>query len=218
MKIKIIGCEVMKEELLSIPPAHQTHYTFIPTGLHQYPDKLNVELQEQLDQSKGFSHIVLAFGLCGGAARTLKSLDSVIIIPKVHDCIPLLLGSREVYESLKNEELGTFYYSCGWFKGERSFLSEYEVLCGKYGKGEALEMIKLVYEAYKKFIFIHTGHPQEKTCLEKSKMISRLLDLQFVSVKGQKEYLYKLVRGPWNEDEFITLNPGTELVDSMFHT
>lgn len=217
MKIKMIACEVMKEELLSIPPVHEMDFSFIPMGLHLHPDKLNIELQRQLDESYGYTHILLGFGLCGGAARTLVSNNAILIIPKVHDCVPLLLGSNQLFGRFHNDELGTLYYSCGWFRGENSFFPEYEKLSAKYGESEALEVMQMMYDSYKKFLFIQTGHPDESTCLEKSREIARILDLKFGTVQGKKDYFIKLVQGPWDQDEFIILQPGQQLNDSLFH-
>lgn len=95
MPIRIIACEVMKEELLAVTPATKVEFQFISMGLHIYPEKLGAELQHMLDGSKGYERVVLAFGLCGGAARNLKTVDFILTIPRVHDCIPILLGSNE---------------------------------------------------------------------------------------------------------------------------
>ncbi len=216
MKIKIIACEVIKDELLSVHPAYDTNFSFIPMGLHLHPDKLNKELQKQLDASQGYTHIILAFGLCGGAARKLKSKGSIMVIPKVHDCIPLLLGSGKAFERIRNEESGTFYYSCGWFKGNNTFLSDYERLSEKCGEKEALEIIRYIYDSFRNVVFIKTGHSDENVCIEKAMKMAELLNLRFITVTGQKRYIEKLVRGPWNDDEFITLTPGSELDDTMF--
>lgn len=217
MKIKLIACEVMKDEILSVSEARDSDITFIPMGLHLHPEKLNTELQRQLDSLEGYTHIILAFGLCGGAARKLKSKDSVIIIPKVHDCIPILLGSVKAYESIRSQEPGTYYYSCGWFKGKTTILSDYEGLLQKCGEEEALEIMKEMYDGYKNIVFIRTGHPDEELYIKMSKDFAKLLGLCFIPFEGQKCYIEKLVKGPWNDDEFIISDPGQELDDRYFY-
>src|SRR5690348_11494835 len=114
MRIKIIACEVMKEELLAVQSAENLEYEFISMGLHTYPEKLRKELQKILDESVGYSRVILAFGLCGGAAKNLKASNFILTIPRVHDCIPIFLGSKERFEKLRKEEKGTFYHTCGW--------------------------------------------------------------------------------------------------------
>ncbi|HBS58739.1 MAG TPA: hypothetical protein DEA44_05685, partial [Firmicutes bacterium] len=68
MTVKIIACEVMKEELLAIAPRQPVEYEFVSMGLHLHPPKLHRYLQEILDRARGYAQIVLAFGLCGGGA------------------------------------------------------------------------------------------------------------------------------------------------------
>jgi hypothetical protein len=76
MRTKIIAFEVMKDEILSVPGMCNMDISFITMRLHLNSGKLNVELQRQLDFLDGYTHIVLPFGLCGGAERTFKSKHS----------------------------------------------------------------------------------------------------------------------------------------------
>jgi hypothetical protein len=125
MANKIISCEVMKEELLIIKPKTSTEYEFVPMGFHKYPDKLRNELQSIIDRSKGFTNIILGFGLCGGAAHNLKASEIPLIIPRVHDCIPILLGSKEEYDHQREKEKGTFYLSRGWMISQKDIITEH---------------------------------------------------------------------------------------------
>ncbi len=70
MGLKIIACEVMKEELLASVAGDGPDFEFVPQGLHSHPEKLNIELQNMLDNTRGYSRVVLAFGLCGGGAES----------------------------------------------------------------------------------------------------------------------------------------------------
>ena len=141
MTLKIIACEVMKEELLRIPCHQPVDYEFVSMGLHLHPDKLRLELQRLLDSAQGYEAVVLAFGLCGGAARDLQSPHAPLIIPRVHDCIPLLLGSQEAFRCCSAEETGTFYLSCGWILTERNILSEHRRVREKFGEKKAAAIL-----------------------------------------------------------------------------
>lgn len=147
MSVKIIACEVMKEELLAIKPREQVEYEFISMGLHLYPKKLHQELQSILDRSLGYSKIILAFGLCGGAVRDLKAAHTPLVIPRVHDCVPILLGSKHIYEQIHNEEKGTFYLTCGWMITEQNILSDHQRIVGKYGMKKALSVLERIYHS-----------------------------------------------------------------------
>ena len=72
MRLKVIACEVMKEELLAAAADTALDFEFVTQGLHSHPEKLNVELQKMLDGTAGYSRVVLAFGLCGGVPGTSR--------------------------------------------------------------------------------------------------------------------------------------------------
>jgi len=216
MTVKIIACEVMKEELLAIVPETPVEYEFISMKLHLYPQKLHKELQDILDRSQGFSKIILAFGLCGGATKNLKAADSPLIIPRVHDCRPLLLGSKTAYEHFVKEEKGTFYLSCGWMITEKNILTEHQHVCEKYGEKKALRILDRLYDSYKKVLFIHTDCPEAEAALQQSRQIAELLKLSYDTVQGNDAYLQKIVNGPWDEDHFAHIAPFEMIEEELF--
>jgi len=216
MTVKIIGCEVMKEELLAIEVNEQVEYEFISMGLHLYPKKLHQELQQIIDQSIGYSKIILAFGLCGGATRSLIASSSPIVIPRVHDCLPVLLGSRTRYEQCSQQEKGTFYLSCGWMITEKNILSEHQRICEKYGQKKADRILARMYDSYKKVLFIHTGRSEEGVTLQQSREIAELLHLTHETVQGENIYLHKIVNGPWNEEDFAYIPHQGTIEEEIF--
>lgn len=216
MTIKIIACEVMQEELCGIKAKQDIEFEFISMGLHVHPKKLNSELQRRLDQSAGFDKVILAFGLCGGAARDLKASDSPLIIPRVHDCIPLFLGSSKRYEQFSKEERGTFYLSCGWMITEKNILSEHQRITKKHGEKKALRILSQMYDSYQRVLFIQTGCQAEEETLRESRKIAELLVLRHEVVPGDSMYLNKLVNGPWCQDEFIHIAPYEMVQEEQF--
>ncbi|WP_094603492.1 hypothetical protein SPSIL_010730 [Sporomusa silvacetica DSM 10669] len=216
MTVKIIACEVMKEELRGIEAKQDIEFEFISMGLHLHPKKLNSELQRLLDQSIGYERIILAFGLCGGAVRDLQASDSPLIIPRVHDCIPVLLGSRKRYEQLSKEEKGTFYLSCGWMITEKNILSEHQRIIDKFGEKKAVRILSQMYDSYQRVLFIHTGCQEEADSLRESHKIAELLNLRHETIQGESGYINKLVNGPWCQDEFIHLAPYETVQEEQF--
>lgn len=216
MTIKIIACEVMKHELQAVPNTHNVDYEFVSMGLHLYPEKLGKELQNMLDRTLGYDRVILAFGLCGGAGKDLRAGAFTLTVPQVHDCIPLLLGSRERFEECKAEEIGTFYLTCGWLQGERSIGSDYQRIREKYGEKKAASVFKRIYDSYRRILFIHTGNPQEEQYLKKSEEIGQLLQLSLQTIQGDLRYLERLVNGPWDEQHFINVPPGGMVKEEYF--
>ncbi|HWR39608.1 MAG TPA: DUF1638 domain-containing protein, partial [Patescibacteria group bacterium] len=214
MTLKIIACEVMKEELLRIPLRQAADYEFVSMGLHLHPDKLRVELQRLLDNAQGYETVILAFGLCGGAVRGIKSPHASLVIPRVHDCIPLLLGSQEAFQHCSAEETGTFYMSCGWILTERNILTEHERVREKFGDKKAAAILARTYSGYKKLLFIHTGCDNDAAVLEQSREMARLLTLDHATTTGDPGYLQQIVNGPWDSPNFIRVPPGEAIEES----
>lgn len=216
MKNKIIACEVMKEEILSMESIKDAEFKFVSMDFHLYPKKLKVELQNIIDRSTGYNRIILAFGLCGGASNGLKVNDSTLIIPKVHDCISIFLcnGTKCVCDFKK--EKGTFYLSSGWMITEKSILSDHKKILEKYGEKKAFSILKRMYDEYKKVLFIKTGSSAEDEVIVQSKEIAKLLDVKHEIIKGKTDFIEKIVKGPWDDKNFIKIAPGEILKEEHF--
>ena len=218
MTIKIIACEVMKKELLSIMPILDVEYEFVSMNLHLYPEKLRRELQSIIERSTGYSRIILAFGLCGGAAKDLVASDCILTIPKVHDCISIFLNSSKLSKGIFQKKIGAFYLSCGYMNSERSILSEHRRIRDKYGEKKALKVLLRMYEGYNQILFIKTGCCSEKADIEQSGEISKLLNLKHDTIKVSNTYIGEIINGPWDNNKFINISPGGILKEEDFNT
>jgi hypothetical protein len=216
MATKIIACEVMKEELLANQGDQEIEFQFVEMALHEHPEKLHAKLQEILDQSPAYERIILAFGLCGGAINKLHSSKSILTIPRVHDCIPIFLGSRALYDTLQKNDAGTFYLTCGMVNGEKSLMAEYERVSTKYGEERARRIYATMFDNYHRILFIRTGAPDEESDLKKSLATAELLNLQHQTLQGRKYYLHKLIHGPWDGDDFVNTLPNEPVSENIF--
>lgn len=216
MKNKIIACEVMKEEILSMGSIKDVEFEFVSMDYHLYPKKLKVELQNIIDRSNGYNRIILAFGLCGGASNGLKANESTLIIPKVHDCISIFLcnGTKCVCDFKK--EKGTFYLSSGWMITEKSILSDHKKVLERYGEKKAFSILKRMYEDYKKVLFIKTSSSSEDEVIVQSKEIANLFDAKHEIIKGKTDFIEKILKGPWDDNNFINIEPGKLLTEEHF--
>ena len=75
-----------------------------------------------------------------------------------------------------------------------------------------------MFDAYRRLVFIHTGHPREDKHLATAQELAQLLDLSFAERDGGSAWLERLVNGPWEGDDFITIQPGTVLDETAFGT
>ncbi len=90
---------------------------YLPGGLHETPLLLREKLQEAIDRVSRegkADYIALGYGVCGRGTVGLKARAVPLLIPKVHDCIALFLGSDKEYRKQFADCPGTYYISAGW--------------------------------------------------------------------------------------------------------
>ncbi|OAA90513.1 DUF1638 domain-containing protein [Clostridium ljungdahlii] len=216
MKIKIIACEVMKEEILSIEPLPNEEFGFVTMGYHLHPKKLAKELQEIIDKSLGYDRVILAFGLCGGAARGLKATNCALTIPRVHDCISIFLSSDKGCVCDFKKEMGTLYLSRGWMITEKSILSDHQRVLEKYGEKKALSILNRMYGDYKKVLFIGTGSLLQDEVMLQSKQIAKLINASYEIVEEKTHFIERIIRGPWDDKNFINIDKQEILTEEDF--
>ncbi|KNZ69382.1 hypothetical protein Tfer_2020 [Thermincola ferriacetica] len=200
---KILCCDVFKEELKVLGPLTGFDVEFVSMGLHLHPAKLHREVQAVLDRTRGYSLVILGFGLCGGALRGIKAPGCPMVISRVHDCIPLLLGGMSRYNELQSKDNKTFYFSGGWVEGDRMMIPEYERSVIQFGPKKALRIYKMMFENYNRLLYIHTGHPRTEITLAKTRDFADDLQLPCHETRGSLEFLKRLLTGPWDNEEFV---------------
>ena len=121
MNFKLISCEVFKHELLHcINKSNNNIDTeFIAKGIHDLNSKgmqnRIVKSIQKADQ-KRFDAILLGYGLCNTWIYGLVAHKTPLIVPRIHDCIGVLLGSKQKYLDYYFENPGTYYQSVGWME------------------------------------------------------------------------------------------------------
>lgn len=218
MTTKLIACEVMRRELEALSARHKFDCSFVSMDFHLYPQKLHRELQRLLDESIDYEQVLLSFGLCGGAAKGLHAAHCPLIIPRVHDCLALLLGSRQRLAQLQQEEKGTFYLTDGWLLTERNILADHKRHCERHGEQKAKRLLTRMFDSYTRVLFVHTGNRPEDNSLAESKRIAELIGLQHQEAEGSIAYLQALLQGPWPEEDFLRIPQGGVVQEDDFFT
>ncbi|MCF7890672.1 DUF1638 domain-containing protein [Candidatus Bipolaricaulota bacterium] len=114
----IISCGALYGEVNELVlPRSDWDIEFLPQGLHDKPDSsiMRRRIQDKIDELESktdYERIVLGYGLCGGGIEGLSTSGANLIVPKVHDCIPLLAGDKNLKGNMA--EPGTYYLSRGW--------------------------------------------------------------------------------------------------------
>ena len=108
MRAKLITCRVMIDEIRRFLPSEVEAEVF-DISQHVRPKLLKSALQAAIDRADGnYDVILLGYGLCSNAAVGLVAQRSQLVIPKIHDCIGIFLGSHAAYKAEMEREPAFF--------------------------------------------------------------------------------------------------------------
>lgn len=206
-RIKLVCCKTMMDEIEAMKPADMA-VDYVEYALHRRPDDLRRELQRRIDVEKEADTMVFVYGLCSKGLSGLKSGDKTLVIPRVHDCISLLLGSRDRYDQEFGADPGTYYLSKGWIDQKADPYQEYLECVEKYGEENAIWISKETYQHYKRVAFIDTNLPDLEGHEQYAKKVADFLAVNYVGIQGQKDFFEQLVGGDWQKN-FVIVPPGS---------
>jgi len=210
-RTKIIACEVLIKEILDFMPPGMEHEA-IDVGLHVNPHSLRQALKECIERAADtVDTIVLGYGLCSKAVEGLSSVRSKIVVPRVDDCIGILLGSREAHRSESLREPGTYYLTRGWVDAGKHLFEEYRYMEKRFGPKKAMKLMDTMLKHYTRLAFIKTGPEKDlDRYLEYCHRIAQQFGLRLEEIAGSVALVEKMIFGPWDE-EFVVVLPGREI-------
>jgi hypothetical protein len=204
---KIIACATVIEEMLPLLPPEVT-YQVLDFGLHRYPQKLCVALQEAVNAaSVEADTVVLGYGLCSMAVVGLQATNCTLVVPRVDDCIAIFLGSRSAYAQQARKEPGTYYLTKGWIGVSDTILDEYERAVERYGQSRAERMMQLMLKNYTRLAFIDTGQYDQERYRDYAHRVAETLGLRYEEIPGSNTLIKKTLDGLW-DDDFVIAHPG----------
>jgi hypothetical protein len=232
MRFKLIGCEVLFRELCDAcaHAPHQVDVEFLPKGLHDLGGRpMAAKLQEAVDRTPEgiYQAILLGYGLCGNGLDGLTARRTRMVAPRAHDCIALLMGSRERHQAYFDANPGAYYQSTGWLERGKDLqqltpntvgLDEsLEALTRKYGddNGRYLyEEMTRYRSQYRKLTYIETGLEADGRFLAEAQAEAREKGWIFERLPGDLAWLRRMVAAQWTEAEFVVAEPGQRIVAS----
>jgi hypothetical protein len=204
---QIIACETVINEILDFMPPDM-HYQSIEPGLHLQPDKLKNALQRMIDKiTADADTIILGYGLCSMAVIGLRAAKSTLVVPRIDDCIAMLLGSQRNYKAQLHSEPGTYFLSKGWIDSGINLVEEFRDTEARYGKQRADIVKALMLKNYSRLAFINLGYRDAERYRKFSRKAADELGLSYEEIEGTTRLLKRMVNGPWN-NEFVVTLPG----------
>jgi hypothetical protein len=215
-KKKIIACAAVIEEMLPVLPP-DIAYEILDFGLHFKPENLKNALQEVIDKSADDADmLILGYGLCSNGVVGLKApKTTTLVIPKVHDCIAIFLGSHDAYLNQLEKERGTFFLAKGFIEVGDTPLEEYHRTVERHGKENADRVMKAMFGHYKRILFVNTGHDEVGKYQDHAQATAKQLDLRYEEMRGSRVLIQKIINGPWDEG-FIIAQPGETITLAEF--
>ena len=231
MRIKLIACKVLTRELseLAAQSPNVIDITWVRQGYHNEPDRLREILQRIIDgvdrgddfgtgdrEVGEFDAICLGYGLCSNGTAGLGSQRYPLVIPRVHDCISLFLGSAARYKALFDEMAGAAYwYTPGWIEQavmphpvvEQRALARYTELYGEENARYLADMESVWYKDYKFAAYIrphNSAYPDHAGYVREA---AEHFGWDYVEHQGDLALLEAMCSGAWDE-RFLVVPPG----------
>ncbi len=230
MRLRLISCEVLTREMwfAAARSPHQIDAEFLPKGLHDLgANAMRERLQGLLDRQSDVAHdaTLLGYGLCGTGVAGLTAVKTQLVIPRAHDCIALLMGSRERYQNYFEENPGVYFRSTGWLeRGEEQDQETLAAIRDRTGSGQTLERLierygedngRYLYDeltayrrTYRQISYISTGVEPDGSFEERARQEAASHNWKFECIAGSLELFEKLVFGQWDERDFLVVPPG----------
>lgn len=223
MRFRFIGCEVLAREfyLLAAQVDAAIDPVLLPIGLHNEPAGLRARLQQEIDRAEedaGYSYdaILLGYALCSNGSMGLNARRAPLVIPRGHDCITLILGSKETYREYFDAHRGIYWYSAGWIErsvqpGRERWELTYSAYAEKYGEDNAdylMEMEQSWFKEYQWATYINWDLPSAAHDRVFTRECAEFLGWNFDEVQGDQRLLRDFLRGQWDDQRFLVVQPG----------
>jgi len=220
----LLACRVLWRELnyYSAQSPHELTIRYLEQGLHKTPDRLRAALQEQIDAASDhdFDALPLGYGLCSNGIVGLRPRSVPLVVPRAHDCITFLLGSKERYREYFDQRPGTYWYTPGWIEctempGPEHREKTYRAYCEKYGEENALYLMECMEDWYRKYnnvAYVDLGSVYTASFKQFARRCAEGLGWNYDELRGDPALVQRLVDGRWNEEDFLVVHPGQEIV------
>lgn len=240
MRLHIIACHVLWREFCHFAALSENTFTFdfLKQGLHNEPEKLRAGVQAAIDavevkddaaevgRCSVLQHhnkpdirpeaILLGYGLCSNGIMGIAARSIPLVVPRAHDCITFLLGSKERYREYFDSHPGTYWYSPGWIdtscmpSAERYDKTRKQFV-EKYGEDNADYLMEVEMGWMKKYThatYVDLGFGESEKYIQYTKDCAAYCKWQCSVEQGDPRLFRELVTGKWNDRDFLVVPPG----------
>lgn len=235
MRFYCLACEALARLLYGAATnsAHTVDIKLISLGKHADPKQLNVIIQSAIDQLDvaNYEAILVGYGLCGNWLTSLSTRSIPVVLPKVHDCIPLVLGNSDLYRNKMEEKPGTYWYTRDFIEradaGDsfiplgastpKIFGSTLEELTEKFGEENACYLSQIANDwqkSYQRAVWVEpltTGITEQEM---QARREAESRGWQFEKIRENPVLIRALLNGDWlteNPQHFFVIPPNKKV-------
>lgn len=214
--LKLIACPAVLGELAEGALDGLEVLTF-EGQLHKSPEQLRAALAAAVAaaDAPGVT-IVIGYGLCSNAVLGLKTEHATLVVPRVDDCIAMVLGSNAAFAAEAAKAPGTYYLTRSYIEVCDTVMSDHEQIVARRGPERAAQLTRLLLAHYTRLAMIQTGRHDLSPYRPQVEAFAQQFDLAVEDVPGTTRLVDALVTGDWGED-FVIAPPGHEITLADFH-
>ena len=182
---------------------------------------MSAALQEKIDavDPEKYEAVLLVYGLCNYGIKGLHA-GIPIVVPRAHDCITLLMGSKEKYKDYFFGNPGTLFMSSGWIErssgadgsldssipaklGMHLDYSEYDEEEVEYLKGILGDWVK----NYSQYTLIDNGIGDMPYYEAHVKGLAADRGWRYEKAAGDVSLIQGLMDGNWDPERYLVVPP-----------
>lgn len=213
----LLACSSLKDFVEQAQINMETDYPvwYLNKSYHKDPALMRRQILTALAEiPEEYNTILVAMGYCGGSWEDIPT-ERTIVLPRVDDCVSLLMTVDDIYMPNRKEE------GCLYVKEKDPAVCSFQRIFLRYTQNMEPEAVEKVYTAWKNsYSGIQVIDTGIYDCHAADYMRSvdedaRWLDAESGYVQGGILLLEKLVSMRWDE-QFAVIRPGKRISAEQF--
>jgi hypothetical protein len=216
-RLKLIACPAVLGELAD-GALEGLEVLTLEGQLHLSPERLRAALADLVAAADepGVT-LIIGYGLCSNAVLGLKTEHATLVVPRVDDCIAMVLGSNAAFAAQAAAAPGTYYLTRSYIEACDTVMSDHERMVQRRGPERAEQLTRLLLAHYTRIAMIQTGRHDLAPYRPQVEEFAAQFGLAVEDIAGTTRLVDQLVAGGWGETDFVVAPPGHELTLADFH-